>query len=319
MVRKVKIPIKVYYFSALVIALTAYLFLCDKGFSATDFYDTIQEADSNAKSGELSSVNPDNQNDGSSRTGVETFSGTTAYAKAESEANSSHNEYVTAYNAYFNAISCGAGATAIKAALETLQKAYRSHLDALYSGNSDTDTETDTGTGTATNTQTLTGTDTATSTQTLTGTDTATSTQTLTGTDTATSTQTLTDTNTATGTLTLTSTDTGTGTGTDTGTGADTGTGTGTDTGTGTGTDTGTCPTTLEFTRENSCGPVTFTHGQHASENSCSTCHTSVFPKSRSSEQYQMSEMYSGYYCGKCHDGTTAFKCQGNCSKCHNQ
>jgi c(7)-type cytochrome triheme protein len=57
---------------------------------------------------------------------------------------------------------------------------------------------------------------------------------------------------------------------------------------------------------------------------SCDTCHDSIFEMkayaARDAGDFKMSVMQDGEYCGKCHDGQTAFSVSdyAQCGRCHN-
>ena len=65
-------------------------------------------------------------------------------------------------------------------------------------------------------------------------------------------------------------------------------------------------------------GKVTFSGAVHSSFE-CKDCHnTDLFPKQKKGAvSFKMQDIYAGKYCGKCHDGKTAFKALGNCIRCH--
>lgn len=68
---------------------------------------------------------------------------------------------------------------------------------------------------------------------------------------------------------------------------------------------------------------VTFSHQVHADENGlgCSDCHDGQFAMKAKSAQgndnFAMEALYSGEYCGACHDGATAFASNTRCASCH--
>jgi len=67
-------------------------------------------------------------------------------------------------------------------------------------------------------------------------------------------------------------------------------------------------------------GKVTFSGKIHAEKGlKCIDCHNpEMFPKQKKGTvTIKMSEIYAGKLCGKCHDGKTAFKAMGSCTKCH--
>jgi c(7)-type cytochrome triheme protein len=65
-------------------------------------------------------------------------------------------------------------------------------------------------------------------------------------------------------------------------------------------------------------GKVTFSGKTHSAFK-CGECHNpDMFAKKKKGAvTIKMAELYAGKYCGKCHDGKTAFKAMGNCIKCH--
>ncbi len=68
---------------------------------------------------------------------------------------------------------------------------------------------------------------------------------------------------------------------------------------------------------------VVFHHQLHTDEYGleCDSCHNEVFAmKSGTAEQspfFTMKSLYKGQYCGKCHDGETAFASNTLCNTCH--
>ncbi len=53
----------------------------------------------------------------------------------------------------------------------------------------------------------------------------------------------------------------------------------------------------------------------------CSSCHTKIFPMAApgtpGAAKFTMDDIFSGQYCGVCHNGKKAFAPFGNCNKCH--
>lgn len=51
----------------------------------------------------------------------------------------------------------------------------------------------------------------------------------------------------------------------------------------------------------------------------CMECHTRIFPMKKGGVRFTMSDMYTGRYCGECHNGSRAFSAQAtaNCARCH--
>lgn len=62
--------------------------------------------------------------------------------------------------------------------------------------------------------------------------------------------------------------------------------------------------------------PATFSHTVHTAMFECSTCHTAIFKYKRGGSGITMDDIYKGKFCGKCHDGKTAFA-STDCQKCH--
>ena len=61
--------------------------------------------------------------------------------------------------------------------------------------------------------------------------------------------------------------------------------------------------------------PALFSHRTHGSFG-CYACHPSVFPQSLIG--FTHAEMREGQFCGRCHDGRTAFAIPGAaCTRCH--
>lgn len=76
---------------------------------------------------------------------------------------------------------------------------------------------------------------------------------------------------------------------------------------------------TLTFDRS-PMGIVTFSGKVHADAGfKCDDCHNAdMFPKQEfRATPIKMVNIYQGKLCGACHNGTKAFKPQGNCAKCH--
>ncbi|MCX8030747.1 MAG: NapC/NirT family cytochrome c [Thermodesulfovibrionales bacterium] len=63
-------------------------------------------------------------------------------------------------------------------------------------------------------------------------------------------------------------------------------------------------------------GQVEFSHDFHTSAFSCNDCHDKIWQMKKFSKRMTMDEMYKGKYCGKCHDGKSAFS-SSDCDKCH--
>ena len=62
--------------------------------------------------------------------------------------------------------------------------------------------------------------------------------------------------------------------------------------------------------------PVVFTHGLHSKRNKCEECHDAIFVKKKGGNDINMSKNSKGLYCGKCHDGKTAYPLL-KCERCH--
>ncbi len=68
---------------------------------------------------------------------------------------------------------------------------------------------------------------------------------------------------------------------------------------------------------------VVFQHGLHTEEYGleCDACHNDVFTMkfgvAEQSPDFTMKALYAGQYCGKCHDGETAFASNTLCNNCH--
>ena len=67
---------------------------------------------------------------------------------------------------------------------------------------------------------------------------------------------------------------------------------------------------------------VIFEHKFHLGKNfTCKSCHPELFTKNtlevEKREDFTMASFNDGKYCGKCHDGETAFSVNTNCIWCH--
>lgn len=61
--------------------------------------------------------------------------------------------------------------------------------------------------------------------------------------------------------------------------------------------------------------PALFSHRTHGAFG-CYACHPSVFPQALVG--FTHAEMRDGHFCGRCHDGGTAFAIEGAaCARCH--
>ena len=75
----------------------------------------------------------------------------------------------------------------------------------------------------------------------------------------------------------------------------------------------------LEFA-DSSAGLVIFDGSTHqAAGLGCKDCHNpDMFPKMKQGTvKITMQDLYDGKYCGKCHDGKSAFTAKENCNRCH--
>jgi c(7)-type cytochrome triheme protein len=79
-------------------------------------------------------------------------------------------------------------------------------------------------------------------------------------------------------------------------------------------------PAVVRIPRRDPNGPkvppfALFSHRSHATFG-CYGCHPSVFPQAPVG--FTHAEMRQGQFCGRCHDGQTAFAIQGAaCGRCH--
>ena len=62
--------------------------------------------------------------------------------------------------------------------------------------------------------------------------------------------------------------------------------------------------------------PALFDHDTHANMFGCGDCHSDIFRMKAGSTKIDMAGMYKGKYCGKCHNGRSAFA-SDNCGRCH--
>jgi c(7)-type cytochrome triheme protein len=67
---------------------------------------------------------------------------------------------------------------------------------------------------------------------------------------------------------------------------------------------------------------VIFEHRVHLGENlNCQSCHPEIFAKKagevEEKEDFTMAAFRQGKYCGRCHDGATAFSVDTDCTWCH--
>jgi c(7)-type cytochrome triheme protein len=81
-------------------------------------------------------------------------------------------------------------------------------------------------------------------------------------------------------------------------------------------------PPGMELTWDNPMGTVTFSGKIHMEKGlQCTDCHTSIFQQKKGTAKITMATMNEGKFCGKCHNGDTAFstKDPANCTTCHKQ
>lgn len=67
---------------------------------------------------------------------------------------------------------------------------------------------------------------------------------------------------------------------------------------------------------------VIFEHRVHLAEKfDCQSCHPGIFTKKagevEEKDDFTMASFRQGKYCGRCHDGKTAFSVDSDCSLCH--
>ncbi len=64
--------------------------------------------------------------------------------------------------------------------------------------------------------------------------------------------------------------------------------------------------------------PVIFPHWVHRTVFKCQVCHAELgFKMKVGGNRITMADVYSGRYCGECHDGKTAWGIEDNCGRCH--
>ncbi len=63
-------------------------------------------------------------------------------------------------------------------------------------------------------------------------------------------------------------------------------------------------------------GPVKFSHNFHTKTFKCADCHTKLFAMKKGGSKMNMDAMYSGKFCGTCHNGNIASPAS-ECNKCH--
>ncbi|MEW6324756.1 MAG: c(7)-type cytochrome triheme domain-containing protein [Nitrospirota bacterium] len=62
--------------------------------------------------------------------------------------------------------------------------------------------------------------------------------------------------------------------------------------------------------------PVVFPHWIHRIEFKCKVCHPAIFEMRSGSNDIDMNKIINGQFCGKCHNGTVAWK-PVQCARCH--
>lgn len=62
--------------------------------------------------------------------------------------------------------------------------------------------------------------------------------------------------------------------------------------------------------------PAIFSHSMHMAMFKCGSCHTGLFKYKKGGSGITMDGIYKGKFCGKCHNGQTAFA-TSDCGKCH--
>lgn len=81
-------------------------------------------------------------------------------------------------------------------------------------------------------------------------------------------------------------------------------------------------PPGMDITWEHPMGTVTFSGKTHMEKgNQCMDCHQDTFEQKKGSAKMTMAEMNEGKWCGKCHNGDTAFSTKDprSCMTCHKQ
>ncbi len=64
--------------------------------------------------------------------------------------------------------------------------------------------------------------------------------------------------------------------------------------------------------------PARFPHWVHRIRYQCRVCHVQIFEPRAGANRMTMKDISEGRACGRCHDGTTAFRAGfGNCQRCH--
>jgi c(7)-type cytochrome triheme protein len=62
--------------------------------------------------------------------------------------------------------------------------------------------------------------------------------------------------------------------------------------------------------------PVVFPHWYHRAEFKCKVCHPAIFQMKSGANDIDMKKIVDGQFCGKCHNGTIAWKPVA-CYRCH--
>lgn len=62
--------------------------------------------------------------------------------------------------------------------------------------------------------------------------------------------------------------------------------------------------------------PVVFPHWYHRAEFKCKVCHPAIFEMRSGANDINMKKIIDGEFCGKCHNGTIAWK-PVECARCH--
>lgn len=62
--------------------------------------------------------------------------------------------------------------------------------------------------------------------------------------------------------------------------------------------------------------PVVFPHWVHRAEFKCKVCHPRIFEMKSGSNDINMKKIVDGQFCGRCHNGETAWK-PVQCARCH--
>ncbi len=76
------------------------------------------------------------------------------------------------------------------------------------------------------------------------------------------------------------------------------------------------CHQLSDLTYDASGMKVIYSHQSHSEKFNCSECHPQAFNMKKGTTHITMDDMYKGKTCGKCHNGTIAFKSTA-CTKCH--